>query len=299
MSDVLKTWHRYLPVTPEEGRRALYAIGVGYALIPPRHPYPPAQHPSDHHFTWIRGRVLHEFQLILIHGGGGVFESRATGRRRLRPGSMILLFPGQWHRYSPDRATGWDEYWIAFGGRRAAEWMAEHGFDARNPVVEPGGGEALLHPYLRAIEETRAGRPGFPLVVASCCVELVAQAAAALRRQAFGDAELGGRIESAKRRMHDVLDASLDLRRLARDLHVGYSWFRRKFKAYTGFAPKQYHLQLRLNRGRELLRDTRLPVGEIAVRAGFDSVYYFSRVFRRKTGQTPSAYRASSQGAGT
>ena len=111
---------------------------------------------------------------------------------------MILLFPGQWHRYSPDRATGWDEYWIAFGGRRAAEWMAEHGFDARNPVVEPGGGEALLHPYLRAIEETRAGRPGFPLVVASCCVELVAQAAAALRRQAFGDAELGGRIESAK-----------------------------------------------------------------------------------------------------
>ena len=61
-------------------------------------------------------------------------------------------------------------------------------------------------------------------------------------------------------------------------------------------APAQYHLQLRLNSARDRLKNTRLPVGEIAQQLGFESAQYFSRIFKQKTGRTPNSFRRQYQG---
>ena len=112
----MKNFYRYLPLGEDVRTRSLYVVAGGYTMIPAHTPYPPMLHPSDHHFLWRQGRTLQEYQLIYITRGGGLFEGKSCGCCRLQAGSLFLLFPGEWHRYSPDPATGWDEYWVAFQG---------------------------------------------------------------------------------------------------------------------------------------------------------------------------------------
>ena len=56
---------------------------------------------------------------------------------------------------------------------------------------------------------------------------------------------------------------------------------------------RAYLVQLRLKMAESLLRDTQLPVGQIANRVGYEDTSHFIRLFRRSLGQTPSAYRYS------
>jgi len=83
----------------------------------------------------------------------------------------------------------------------------------------------------------------------------------------------------------------IDLEALAQSLNMSYSGFRAAFRKATGFSPRQYHLQIRINEAKELLANTSLSAGEIAAHVGFSSPYYFSRIFSKKVGASPTAYR--------
>jgi hypothetical protein len=109
----MKNYFIYLPNRKAPDPWECIATSVGYSKIMPYRDYPPLRHPVDHHFTWANGRVLQAYQIIYISEGCGVFESESTTKRwRVGTGSVLLLFPGVWHRYAPDEKTGWAEHWI-------------------------------------------------------------------------------------------------------------------------------------------------------------------------------------------
>ncbi len=81
------------------------------------------------------------------------------------------------------------------------------------------------------------------------------------------------------------------MKELAKQYNVGYSYFRQMFKKYTGVSPGQYHLQLRLIRAKELLISTNKSIKEISYEQGFQSIYYFSNLFKKKEGMNPSEFR--------
>ena len=80
---------------------------------------------------------------------------------------------------------------------------------------------------------------------------------------------------------------------------MGYSNFRRIFKEYTGFSPAKYIQEVRMNRVKEALTNSSLPVKQIAFEAGYENEDYFFTAFRRITGMTPLAYREKTQGKKT
>lgn len=67
--------------------------------------------------------------------------------------------------------------------------------------------------------------------------------------------------------------------------------FSRIFKSATCLSPGDYVLQKRLERAKFLLLSTDLPQDEIIEQSGFNSITYFSRIFRKYTGYTPIGYR--------
>jgi transcriptional regulator GlxA family with amidase domain len=69
--------------------------------------------------------------------------------------------------------------------------------------------------------------------------------------------------------------------------------FIRTFRAATGLTPHQYVRERRLDRARHLLSTTTMPVTEVCQAVGFTSLGSFSTLFRRSTGKSPVAYRAS------
>ncbi|MGH2354685.1 MAG: helix-turn-helix transcriptional regulator [Chloroflexota bacterium] len=65
------------------------------------------------------------------------------------------------------------------------------------------------------------------------------------------------------------------------------------FRRETGMAPVEYLHRYRLQRARELLERTTLPVAEIAAPVGLPDPYYFSRAFKRREGVSPRGDRAA------
>ncbi len=118
MADAAQSFSRYLPVSRRDERWGLYVTTAGQSRIPPQAAYPPSLHPRNYNFDWQHGRVLMDHQVVYISRGRGWFESHGTGRRRIESGDAFLLFPGLWHRYRPDRQTGWDEHWVGFSMAR-------------------------------------------------------------------------------------------------------------------------------------------------------------------------------------
>ncbi len=84
---------------------------------------------------------------------------------------------------------------------------------------------------------------------------------------------------------------SYDLDQIARDHGLSTSTFRRRWFDTLKTTPARYLLNLRLQNARRLLAETKLPVGEVAARTGFQDMFYFSRRFKLETELTPSQYR--------
>jgi AraC-like DNA-binding protein len=74
---------------------------------------------------------------------------------------------------------------------------------------------------------------------------------------------------------------------------AGYSVFHfsRIFKEHTGFSPADYLIKTRIDKAKELLSRTSLPIELIAEKAGFHSPNYFNKVFKEREHQTPGQYR--------
>ena len=108
----------YLPISENNMRWDLYLTGIGVAAISAGENYPPKGHPDVYSFKWETGRILPEYQILLIAEGQGVFESAQTEEVTVSAGDVILLFPGIWHRYRPKKKLGWKEYWLSWNGER-------------------------------------------------------------------------------------------------------------------------------------------------------------------------------------
>ena len=97
------------------------------------------------------------------------------------------------------------------------------------------------------------------------------------------------------RQIVDLLSADLSvpvpLNTMAGTAALSPFHFSRAFKAATGVPPHRYVVQLRIEKARERLEKTNLPIIEIAAQVGYDDPSYFARLFRREVGVTPAAYR--------
>ena len=87
-------------------------------------------------------------------------------------------------------------------------------------------------------------------------------------------------------------DGALSVSSIAEMLHINPCYLSRVFKEKIGMSPKEYILQHKINRAKELLESTELSVTEIAHSVGITDSLYFSRIFKSKCKLTPSEYRA-------
>jgi AraC family transcriptional regulator len=89
------------------------------------------------------------------------------------------------------------------------------------------------------------------------------------------------------------LQQNLTVAHLAARANLNPDYFSRIFQAHTGERPLVYLQFKRIERAQFLIITTDLPLSEVAAETGFESISYFSRIFKRLTGQTPGQYRVS------
>lgn len=96
----------------------------------------------------------------------------------------------------------------------------------------------------------------------------------------------------------NLQDASLSNHQLARQAGLSEPYFRKLFFQNYGVSPWQYLMQLRLKKARRLLESSGLPLDEVAAACGYNNLYYFLKVFKNRTGYTPTEYRNRYQNKG-
>ncbi len=281
-----------MPPNPEAQLWGAYVKNVGFAVIPPNILYSPynEDHPPDHRDPWNPGRILHAYAFVYITRGAGEFDSKPSGTQPLRAGDLLVLFPGILNRYRPLQGVGWDEYWLEFDGDYIRRLM-EHGeFSPEHPILHIGLRDEILDLFLTAIELSRNEPPHYHLVLSTLATQAIARLLSALKSQSHEGRPVPEIIREAKRWLL-CEPARENLDHLAARLNMSYTAFRRLFKAETGYSPRQFALEARLRKAADLLDRTDTPVHEIAEQCGMESVYYFSRLFKKKTGLAPTAFR--------
>ena len=113
------------------------------------------------------------------------------------------------------------------------------------------------------------------------------------------DPTLLRRLLRAKDRMDAASHEAWPVQRLAEVSGVSEAHFARSFRQAFGIPPHRYLLTRRIEQATTLLRDTNLPITEIAFATGWESLGTFGRIFRDITGMSPSAVRREAQASAT
>jgi len=286
-----KRFYKYLTIGEEEKRWGIYITGAGHILVDKQTEYPLIDDPSHHYFFWSIGRRLSNYQILYISKGGGIFESEITGTRKINAGDIFILFPNIWHRFKPDKKSGWEEYWVEFNGNLIKHYRSEDFLNPEHPIITVGIQENIARNYLFIIHLLQEEKPGFQYIASGNIVQIMGQIFASKKYNPFKGKAIENKIRQAKLIILENLRQSITQKEIAKNVGMGYSLFRKKFKEYTGISPAQYQIQLRINKAKELLIISSNTIKEIANNIGFDTLDYFCRMFKQKTGVTPSEFR--------
>ncbi len=284
----------YLTVNELDTEWGLTVHSIGYQEIKPHTTYPPRDrnHSTEHMFNPEKGRILDEYQLIYIVDGQGVFESRSCPRRSVKAGDIFLLFPGEWHTYTPNRNTGWKEYWIGFKGPNMDSRVSAGFFCKEEPVYNVGYNESVIELYREAISVAKEQRKYFQQMLSGIVDLIVGMAFSIHENKKLKDSGEQKIIDKARIYMQERIKTGLEMPEVAQYLNMSYSSFRHIFKRYIGISPAQYYINLKIHAAKIMLQNSRTSIKEISYLLNFETPEYFAKLFRKKTGMSPTEFRS-------
>lgn len=282
---------QYLVASDFDKSWGLFSTTIGFQKTLPNSSYPPEGHPSRYGFKPETGRVLNEYQIIYIVAGQGTFQSSSCKPCKVHAGSVIFLFPGEWHTFIPLKKTGWQVYWLGFDGKHVDDFLSGIFFTKQSAVFDVGFNEQIVSLYEQGIEVANLQRAAYQQMLAGITHHLLSILCYARKNGLFKDKETAQQIDRARMIMTANVYSKKNPEEIADELNLSYSWFRKLFKQYTGFSPAQYQMEIKLQKSKELLTSTVMPVKTIAYELNFESISYFVTFFKTKTGISPGAYR--------
>jgi AraC-like DNA-binding protein len=280
----------YLPYSEEDEKIGMVCTTAGSVEVKPQTVYPPNKNEHPALFRQVaEGRVLQEFQIVYITKGEGIFGADDK-TYRVVPGSLLLILPGTKHFYKPIFEIGWHEYWAGFKGGFFSKLLEEGIFSPEHVFFEVGLHNNLISIFSQIFDEVRIQQPLYQLKACSGILALVAETLTYERRS--GQPNYYQKIvEKAKCLMETNVLKAINVPDIAEQIGVSPSKLSEIFKTYTSMTPYQYYIHIKIHKAESLLERDNMTVKEAAFSLGFEDQYYFSRLFKNKTGVAPSDWK--------
>ncbi|TDE94975.1 AraC family transcriptional regulator [Occultella glacieicola] len=232
-------------------------------------------------------RRLATHGLVLVTEGRGryVDDAHPAGIEVVAP-AVIWLFPGVRHGYGPD-GGGWREHWVLFEGVATRALESFGAWERTEPVCaaapELAERVAPVFAHLRRVLAVPGGRGA--MLAAGLSQHLIAVVAECA--PAAPTWQPPGVLES----LTATALVQMPVEHRARALGLTEAQLRAAVLGATGLTPHAFVLATRLERAQSLLARTAAGVAEVARQVGYDDPAYFSRLFHRRVGMSPSAFR--------
>jgi AraC-like DNA-binding protein len=248
----------------------------------------------------LRRSVPPNYVAMLCVRGGAEYQI-GEETYALRPGGLLLCPPRvpRTGRHNPTDPL--HLYSVHFQARLygTLDMPAVYGLPvAMTPTPERHA--RMVQASQRIVAELDKGETGHGLAANGVCAELLALIWRDASSGSRGVGERGRAADLARLApVFKLIEAQyarqLTLEQLAGAVHLQAPYFSTLFRRLVGTSPMRYVARYRLDRARDLLLSTDLPLGEIARRTGFSEGPYLNRVFREAEGMTPGAYRRTKE----
>lgn len=241
--------------------------------------------------------IRENYVLHYITEGKGYLEYKEQ-KILLQKGDFFLLIPGEVTYYFADTQTPWSYYWLGISGIKAQEYFNLSSIHEMAYLSSPHT-EALGN-FIRTIvkdaerlDESKASQ----LHVISQLFELMHQLNAVSPNL---DQETISPSQKLYREAKHLIDIgynsqAISIQYIADKLRVHRSYLSSIFKDFHKISPKEYLLEVRMNRAKELLETTNQPIKIIAYSVGYLDPLHFSKAFRQYYDCSPSQCRSLKQ----
>jgi AraC-like DNA-binding protein len=244
---------------------------------------------SYHHIERING--CQEYILLYcVSGEGKIFIQEKE--IDIQPNTYFIVPKNTAHKYGSSSAVPWTIYWIHFSGT-LAENIFKHSFSNKRPgvqLLEYNENRINLFNQIYQMLEHSFEERDLEIVNISLYYFI---SSIIYNKEINAEMLDNDIVSSSIKYMKSNLDKKLDIVHLANQQSISTSHYIRLFKQKMGLSPINYFNQLKIHQSCQYLYFTDKSIKEICVKLGFDDPYYFSRLFKKLMGISPSIYKKS------
>lgn len=284
----------YLPVGQKEFSWGLYLTDVGHNIVRPYEQHPAREHPPSYQFQSSKGRILSEYQIILITGGEGYFSSGEIRNQRVTQGDVLMLFPGIWHTYSPSSKIGWEDYWIGLNGSWISAICERCLFQPNRPIIHTSKHKEIQATIAELLDDVRKnGAVNKPDYIVSITKILTLLSEEPAEQEPDFNSGKEGIVHEATRVIWEWSYRTLTVNDVAKSVQVNRRTLERYFRDICGASIHDEIIRCRLVRAELLLKKTHVPIHRIATMVGFSSHQQMCLHFIKYFKCTPAKVRKS------
>lgn len=230
---------------------------------------------------------------LLIYTVSGKGHVRYRDREyELKAGQVLLMDCYDYHEYYSDIAGIWEIIWLHFYGSTSLEYfnIIYEKYAALIDIRDNSGVQSILNEILSmAVKSDFMPEAKVSMLITRILTELLLNGNDS-SENCYVNA-LNEHVQLALDYVEDNYGSNISLSDVASYSCCSEYHFSRLFKKITGYSPYEYIVKYRLNKAKNLLKNTDNSVEEIAECVGFGSTSNFIRTFRELEGMTPLKYR--------
>ncbi len=246
--------------------------------------YPRAEGHLVERETGLKSHIL-----VFCLSGRGWFNLKGR-RREVTPMDVFWIPAEEVHSYGARRSDPWEIYWVHAYGSMVEDLLTWTSLSITRPMASFSNTHALRRQFNALIQRLELGYTDHTLLELS---RFFVSLTNLLHVDAGPEREIEQKeiIEKAMDTMRQTVATPLSLDAYARRAGLSVSQFSHLFKRHYGTSPMAYFTELRIQRAKELLDNKHLSIKEVSWKLGFEDQLYFSRLFKKVSGISPSAYR--------
>ena len=213
------------------------------------------------------------------------------GEKEIRFGNhdLLVMLPNERIHYKA--LEPWNITWVGLYGETVSKFMEFFDITPQNPIMH-----ISLYNELNSIMDKIYNTSKDTSISSKLSITgLIYEFFSVLMQNANITKQNENIIKAALRIIDYNYTSPITINQIAERLSLNSSYFSRIFTEQTGMSPKQYILNKRMERAKELLKETDISVYEIAYSVGYEDQLYFSRIFKKHIGMPPLEFRKSAQ----
>lgn len=237
-----------------------------------------------------RSKGRKDYQLLYIAAGQGHFFINGQ-ERVVSAGNIIVYLPGQPQEYVYFKDDKTDVYWVHFTGSDVEKIIDYYNIRLSENIIYIGTSPDYQWLFGQIIQEMQLCRPRFEELISLLLRNIFILISRNLIGANRADNSLENEVELAMHYFRENYRSEVNVEDYALSRGMSASNFYRVFKQISGSTPLQFILKLRLSNAQNLLENSNLTIAEIASEVGYENPLYFSRLFHKHIGVSPSEYR--------